>query len=667
MSVRQRIRERKQFSRRTVVLSILLVAVMLIYSFSLLNYQIINAADYSNQARGAYSRTAVIKAARGEILDRYGRQFAVNRNGYDIVFNSAYLDRSQLNNIISRLMEVMNEFGEKWNDDLPLTYEEPFDFTDEGTAKSTLLRTLDVAHYATAEDCFTQLIERYSLEGMDTKTQRLLAGVRYTMEIANFSVANPYSFASDISEKLMLRISESGFMLDGVVISNVPVREYVQGDLASNIIGTVGSMNADQWQEYKELGYSYSDKIGVTGIEAAYEEYLHGTDGEMTYTYDGDGNIVSSEVTKEPIPGNTLILSLDKNLQVKTQTALGELITSLNSQGGTATGGAAVAIDIKSGEVILAATYPTFDINQYFTNYTELANQKNSPLTNRAFAGVYPPGSSLKPIMGIAALETGALAEDEHIFCKRVYEYYASVGYTPSCMGRHGSIGINTALSKSCNYFFFEIGRRMGINTINSYLYKFGLGEKTGVEVYESQGILDDAQGDWFGGDTLQVSIGQHNAFTPIQICSATATIANGGTRYKTTLVNKIMSYDLNSTYYELSPEVKSSFSIEPAVLNAVKEGMLSVTEDGTGSTVFKDYDIKIGGKTGTAQTDSGADHNIFVAFAPYDDPQIAVAVVIEHGASSYTSGSVMKAIMNAYFFNEDDSNGQDNVNLPLK
>lgn len=667
MTNKQKNREKKRFLSRSAALSVILAAVLIVYIFSLLNYQVINAEKYSNQAKGAYSRTAVIKASRGEILDRYGRQLAVNRNGYDIVFNSAYLDRSQINNTIEKLMAVMNEYGEKWNDDLPISYEMPCTFTDDGTAKKTLLRLLDVAHYATAEDCFTLLVKRYSLEGLDTARQRLLAGVRYTMEVANFSVANPYSFASDISENLMIRISESAFMLDGVSVTIVPVREYVQGNLASNVIGTVGSMNADQWEKYKELGYSYSDKIGVTGIEAAYEEYLHGTDGQMTYTYDGDGNLIDSEVTIAPIPGKTLIMSLDKNLQVKTQQALHELITKLNSEGGTATGGAAVAMNIKTGEILLAATYPNFDINQYFTNYTELASQKNSPLTNRAFTGVYPPGSSIKPIVGIAAMQTGHLISDEHIRCTHEYTFYKDVGYAPKCMGRHGSIGVVTALSKSCNYFFFELGRRMGIKTLNDYLYEFGFGEKTGVEVYESAGIMDDASGNWFGGNTLQVAIGQHNAFTPIQICSATSTLANGGTRYKTTLVNKILSYDLNKNYYELKPETLSKVNIQPAVLKIIKDGMLSVTEDGTGSTVFKDYTVKIGGKTGTSQTDKGADHNIFVAFAPFDDPEIAVSVVIEHGASSYTSGSVMRAIMDAYFFGGEEDNVNGEINTPLK
>ncbi len=657
----------KIFLKRSNALALILAAVMFIYSFSLFGYQVVNADKYSAQAGGAYSRTTVIKAARGEILDRYGRQLAVNRNGYDIVFNRAYLKTADLNPLIEKLLVIMNEFGEEWNDDLPLSKTAPFSFTDDGAAKNALLRTLDVAHYATAEDCFKLLIKRYALEGMSAEKQRIIAGVRYTMELANFSVANPYSFASDISEKLMLRISESAFMLDGVYISTVPVREYVQGDLASNIIGTVGSMNAEQWEKYKELGYSYNDKIGVTGIEAAYEEQLHGIDGEMTYTYDGDGNVIGSEVTREPIPGKTVILSLDKNLQQKTQKALHELITKLNSEGGTATGGAAVALDLKNNEVLLAATYPYFNINDYFSKYTELASAKGSPLTNRAFAGVYPPGSSIKPIVGIAALQTNALKMDEYITCKRTYEYYADVGFAPNCMHRHGAIGIVTALSKSCNYYFFELGRRMGIRTLNDYLSKFGLGEKTGVEVYESAGIFDKAESNWFAGNTIQVAIGQHNAFTPIQICSAAATIANGGTRYKTTLVNKILSYDLNETYYENKPEVLSTVDIQDNVLEIIKKGMLSVTEDGTGSAVFKDYPIKIGGKTGTSQTDGGADHNVFVAFAPFDDPEIAVAVVLEHGASSYTSGSVMKAIMDAYFFNSEEDSTQVTPNTPLK
>lgn len=661
------VNKKRAFSKHHIILALLLAAVLVFYSFKMVDYQLVNASLYSAQAKGAYSRTAVIKAARGEILDRYGRQLAVNRNGYDIVFNRAYLEKDQFNDTIKTMMALLEEYSAEWEDDLPLATESPFDFTDDGTAKKTLLNTLNAAHYATAEDCFTLLVKRYSLEGLDSNMQRKIMGVRYTMEIANFSVANPYTFASDISEELMLRVSESGFMIKGISISTVPVREYVSGTLASNIIGTVGSMNADDWETLRDKGYSYSDKIGITGIEAKYEEYLHGTDGEITYTLDGNGNIISTEITKEPVPGKTVVLSLDKNLQSSTQNALETLITNLNSTGGTATGGAAVAIDIKTGEVLLAANYPTFDVNDYFSEYNELVAAKNSPLTNRSLAGIYPPGSSIKPIIGIAALQTGNLALDETIRCTRAYTYYQSAGFTPSCMGHHGSINVVTALSKSCNFFFYELGRRMGISTVNSYLSQFGFGQKTGVEIYESAGLLDDASSGWFAGNTIQVAIGQHNAFTPIQICSATATIANSGTRYKTTLINRIVSYDLANTYYENEPTVLNEVEIRDDVLNIIKSGMLSVTEDGTGSRVFGDYPIKIGGKTGTSQTDSGADHNVFVAFAPFDNPEIAVAVVIEHGASSYTSGSVMKAIMDAYFFNQEEKYVESGVNTPLK
>lgn len=661
------INKKRPFSKHNVVLALILAAVLVFYSFKMLDYQVVNASLYSNQAKNAYTRTSVIKASRGEILDRYGRQLAVNRNGYDIVFNRAYLEKDELNGVIQEMMNLLNEFGAEWNDDLPLELTPPFAFTDDAAAKKTLLRIIDVAHYATAEDCFKQLVKRYSLEGIDSSLQRKIMGVRYTMEVANFSIANPYTFASDISEELMLRVCESTFMTDGIMVNTVPVREYVQGNLASNIIGTVGAMNAEDWQKLRDKGYSYSDKIGITGIEAKYEEYLHGTDGEITYTLDGNNNIISSEVTKAPIPGKTLILSIDKNLQLSTQNALAELITSLNSKGGRATGGAAVAIDIKTGEVLLAANYPTFDVNEYFSKYNELASNHYKPLTNRSFAGIYPPGSSIKPIISIASLQNGQLTADERITCTKVYRFYENVGFTPSCMGRHGSINVVTALSRSCNYFFYEMGRRLGIDTVNSYLKQFGLGEKTGVEIYESAGIRDDAKSGWFAGNTIQVAIGQHNAFTPIQICAATATIANSGVRYKTTLVNSILSYDLSETYYKNEATVLNTVNIRDDVLDTVKAGMLSVTEDGTGSQVFRDYPIQVGGKTGTSQTDGGADHNVFVAFAPFESPEIAVAVVIEHGASSYTSGSVMRSVMDAYFFNQEAAYVDNDINILLK
>ena len=513
----------------------------------------------------------------------------------------------------------------------------------------TFLSSIGLAHYASSQNAFDKLIETYKLSEYTAEEARIIMGVRYTMVYSNFSIANPYVFAEDVPTAVMQKVSESSFLLDGVTVETAHFREYVDTDLAPHLIGTVGSIYAEQWDELKEKGYSYNDKVGKSGIEAYAEDILRGTDGEITYYIDANKVIIGSEVTKEPIPGKTVMLTLDKTIQDDTQAALKEVILGLNENGGRCTGGAAVVMNIHSGEIFASANYPTYDMNTYMTDYNSILNAPNNPLINRAFQGIYPIGSTIKPIVAIAGIDNGLLTATENICCVRTYRYFKD--YTPSCMHTHGNISLNRALAKSCNYFFFEVGRRVGASRLTDYYTQFGLGVKTGVEISDSSGLLADvAEG---SGDTLQIAIGQKNAFTPLQMAVYTSTLANGGTRYKATLIDRIVSYDLKETYSESKGEVLNTVKINPSTLASVKEGMLSVTEDGTGRAVFSSYSIKVGGKTGTAQNE-GLDHSLFVAFAPFENPEIAIAVVLEHGSSGYAAGSIVKAALDAYFFSQE-------------
>ena len=423
----------------------------------------------------------------------------------------------------------------------------------------------------------------------------------------------------------------------------------------------MGPIFKEEWEEYRKKGYSYNDKVGKSGIEAWGEEYLRGTDGEMTYRLDKDGNIISKEVTVEPKAGKTIMLTLDKNMQKIAQNSLEETVRELQSKGGTARAGAAVVVDIKNGGVLTAANYPTYDSATLGENYTALSQNPDKPLTDRAFQGVYPIGSTIKPIVAIAAMDNGLYTTDEHIFCSKRYTLFAD--YQPSCMGYHRSIGLTTALSKSCNYFFFELGRRVGAITLTDYYKQFGLGVKTGVEVDDASGIILEPKSNGVGGDTLQISIGQLNAFTPLQLANYAATLANGGNHYKASLINRIVSYDMSETYKDFKPEVKNKVNISEKSLSAVKEGMLSVTVDGTGQATLGNYPIKVGGKTGTSQVTGKADHSVFIAFAPFDSPEIAISVVLEHGASGFAAGTVVKNLLDAYFFTESDYGGE---NMPF-
>lgn len=645
------------------VLSVLLVVVLLLYTVKVYSMQIINPEKYTGKADGATAtRTSVLKAPRGEILDCYGRQIAVNRDGYNIVFNKAYV-KEDLNDVILALVKLLDKNKTEWFDELPITKKAPYKFV-EGESTDKLISKLELAHYATAQDCFTRMVEKYELEEYSEKEQRLIMGVRYGMDISDFSVSYPYTFAEDIPTELMRKISESGFMLSGVTVDVVPFREYSDTSLAVNLIGTVGPIFAEDWdnpdkgENYKARGYSYNDKVGKSGIEYWAEEYLRGTDGQITYHIDANGNTVYSEVTKEPIAGKTVMLTLDKKIQRTAQDSLASHIKELKSKGGSVTAGSAVVIDINSGGVITSANYPTYDSATLGKNYDKLKDDPAKPLTDRAFQGVYPIGSTIKPIVSVAAIENHLYEKGETIRCVHQYNYFAD--YKPRCMGTHGSINLKTALSKSCNYFFFELGRRLGAVKLTDYFKQFGLGVKTGVEVNDSSGILVAPATDGVGGDTLQFAIGQLNAFTPLQVANYTATLANGGTHYKATLIDSIVSYDLSTVYDDNEPEVVNKIEIKDSTLDLVKEGMLSVTEDGTGRAALGDYPIKVGGKTGTSQVINAADHSVFIAYAPFDNPEIAISVVLEHGSSGYTAGTVVRDILDAYFFSDYNASKED-------
>ncbi len=647
----------KKSQTKLTVLSVFLVCVIVLFSVRVYSIQITNADKYVDKNDGASSvLTAVLKAPRGEILDCYGRQIAINRDGYNIVFNKAYI-RDNLNDVILTLVKLMESSGSEWNDRLPMARTAPYAFVKDGDTEE-LIEILELAHYATAQNCFDEMVSRYGLEGYKPDDQRRIMGVRYSMTAADFSISYPFTFAEDIPTELMRKVSESSFLLSGVTVEVVPFREYTDTSLAVNLIGSVGPIYKEEWEEYKAKGYSYDDKIGKSGIEAWGEEYLRGIDGEVTYRLDAEGNIMSKEVTKEPIAGKTIMLTLDKVMQRSAQDSLAQVVRKLQSEGGSVTAGSAVAVRIDSASVICAANYPTYDSATMSEKYDSLLKDPAKPLTNRAFQGVYPIGSTIKPIVAIAALENGKLQHGETIKCVKNYALFAD--YQPDCMHYHGYMNLKNALSKSCNYFFFELGKRLGALSLTDYFKQFGLGVKTGVEVGDSAGIIVEPTSNGLGGDTLQFAIGQKNAFTPLQLANYTAALANGGTHYKASLISQIVSYDMSEVYEKRKAQIVNTISMSEKNLTAVKEGMLSVTEDGTGRAALGDYPIKVGGKTGTSQVEGKVDHSVFIAFAPFDKPEIAISVVLEHGNSGYSAGTVVRNIMDTYFFADSKSPQED-------
>jgi len=666
--------KKKKKNPRIITLTAILLVVMLAFGVRMSDFQLINADEYASEGANISTRTATIKATRGEILDRFGRPIAVNREGYDVVFNGAYMISTNMNTTIKTMTDLLNSYGNEFVDTLPMDKNSPYEFNSDSEKQvSTLKSDLGLNNYATAQNCFDEMVKRYSLEGMNTTDKRTIMGVRYSMDSEDFSISLPFTFAEDVSSKLMTVILESESDLPGVEIKVVSYREYVDDTLAPQLMGKVGKIQAKDWEKYKAAGYSYDDKVGNGGVEEAFEDYLRGKDGTVTYKVDGSGNILSSIITTQPINGNTVKLSIDKALQIVAQNKLKEIVESENSNGGGVTGAAVVAVDVNTGQVLASADYPTFTLSAYDdkSTYEALSIDETKPLFDRAFNGQYPPGSVFKPSVACAGLQCGAITATEKINCVGQYTYFKD--YQPSCMHHHGPMDVVSALSQSCNYFFFETGRRIGIERLNSFCRQLGLGEYTGIEVSETNGILAGPEYSksvgktWNPGDVIQAAIGQlDNAFSPLQLAMYTATIANGGTRYQATLLNEVLNYTLDNSVYESTGKVLNQLEISDEDLATVKTGMLSVAEEGTAKAYFKNYPIKVAGKTGTAQT-TGLDHSVFTVFAPYDNPEIAISVVVEHGRYSRTTGPVAMALLDEYFFNSTNLYSEPAANTLLQ
>jgi len=648
--------------KRIVFLCILLAVILFGYSFRLFDWQVL---DRQNHVSNSLSTTAIytsIPAARGEVLDRYGRPFAVNAEGYNIVFNRIYMPKDKLNDTILSLVSILNAAGEKYNDQCPVSKTEPYKFEEtDSISPATMISELKLAHYATVENCVDEMIKQFELENYTKEQQRIIMGVRLTMIVADYSDPIPFTFAESVSINTVSKIEEYSAKYPGVETSVVTVRKYVSGSIAPHIIGYIGPIYAEEWDELKDKNYSYNDKVGKSGIEKYSENYLRGTNGTLKTTRDSSGKVLSTEVVKEPVAGNTVMLTIDRNLQEVAQKSLKELIQYRQTQADSrsADAGAIVVMNVNTGEILAAVTYPSYDMETYENNYASLLNNSDLPLFNRAFDGVYAPGSTFKSATAAIGLELNKVTASENICCLGTYKYFAD--YQPSCMHTHGNLDTVNALKVSCNYYFYELGRRIGIDKLNEYCRKFGLGVETGVELGESKGILAGPEyrkeigSYWTEGDTIQAAIGQSdNGFTPLQLATYASTIANGGTRYKSHIIKEVRSYDLDKVIAKTEPTVVDTVGISAEVIDIVKKGMLSVTSEGTLSKIFVDYPLQVGGKTGTATTFyDGVEYNngVFIAFAPYEKPEIAVAILGEKAGFGSGCAGPAYDIFDAYFF----------------
>lgn len=654
---------------RVAFIATLFGVIFILFGLKLIEMQVVEGAEYANLANLQVNKSQTVPAARGEIVDRYGRPMAMNRTGFNVIFDRAFLPTGKENDTILRLVEILKESHEPWLDNLPMATSYPFEFAGSENDIARLKKAVEVNTAASAADVWYWLVEIYDLEGYTPDQQRILAGVRYEMVQRGFSVTTQYTFAEDVSIATITKIKEHSFELAGVDVQESTIREYVSGSIAPHVVGRTGPIFPQDMDKYKKLGYSANEVVGNEGLELAMETELRGSNGKRQITFQ-NGVTIGAVETEPAKPGNTIVTTLDTKLQKVAQDALEKQIklmqTDLSTyppgEGHEAEVGGVVAIDPRTGEILVMASHPGYDLSTYKQDYVENVNNPLLPFFNRALNGAYAPGSTFKPCVGTAGLNEAVVDRNTRVTCQRVYTRWQD--YQPTCLGFHGQVNVITALQHSCNIFFYETGYQLGIDRIGKYAKMYGLGEPTGVELREEVGhraskeYSKSINKDWNEGDVVQAAIGQdENRFSLLQLANYTATIANRGKRMKAHLVKSVVSYNFEEAIRDVQPEVLETMDIKDGVFDVVIDGMVAAAgPGGTSLGLFNNYPVTVAAKTGTPQTSPTTQNSVYICFAPVEDPQIAIAVIIEDGWHGFTGAPVAKEIMNEYFFASSDA-----------
>ena len=690
---------------RLVFLGLFVLAVLAVFFVKLYDLQIVQGNQaYENSVNSIVSHETVI-AARGNIMDRYGRLLVSNRSCNNLFIKDEELlmnediSIDEANAIILQMCAIIEENGDSYNDELPITMEPPWEFTDMSATQSLLLKAWLSANKmdpdASAVEIMAKMRSRYAIDGnYSAEELRIIAGVRYGVNVRYDINTSDYIFARDVSINTITALMEAD--LPGIEVQVSYVREY-NTSYAPHILGYTGLMSAEQYKRYKDLDYPLDAIVGQSGAEAAFESMLHGVDGEAEITRTAEGIVTSTTYTKTPKPGNNIYLTLDIRLQAAAESTLANYIetTNLETEAENAqaqaehrprdvreliTGGAIVAIDTRTGEPLAMASYPSYNLETYWDDYNTLLENENRPLTNRVLSGLYSPGSTWKPCMAVAGIDTGFFGADTMVNCTTIYDKYIDDGYAPGCTGGpHGELNVSGALTYSCNYFFFTVGDTIGIDNIDKYAKMLGLGEPTGIELAEAtgrvsspaykaelyKGMRDQA---WYAADTLLASIGQGlTGITPLQLGRYAAAIANGGTVYSCSILKSASSYDYSESVYEREPEVMSQVDTPQTTWDLIHEGMRGAVTNrwGTAYVPFAGFQYEVAAKTGTTETESSTNDAFFICFAPYQSPEIAVAVAIENGSKGANLGVMARDMLQYYFdFQMSTQNTEDELTL---
>ena len=656
--------------RRVIALLVFFGAFLLLFAAVLYDAQILHGGENRAKSISSNAASETVTASRGIITDRNGKVLVSNRLAYTLVFDrSGFDDDAALNAAILRLVQLCEETGTGWNDTLPIG--RVGNFLRYSNARSEtfdkFIEKNDLTSGASGRQLLSELRELYHVdESLSEREARLIVGVRYELHSRD-----SYTFAEDVSTEVLSLITDGRY--EGVTIRTASARVYNTA-LAAHILGTIGPIWQEEWSSnedtgyvgYADKGYSMNDLVGKDGVEKAFESYLRGTDGRRLITTDETGKITGELYTREPQPGGTVALTLDIDLQADVEAALAETISGMIDKDSNERGGAAAVVSVGTGEVLALASYPTYDLSTFNEDYDELVNDQRLPMFNRATQGIYAPGSTFKMVTAVAALESGIITPSSIIQDRGIYTYYKDP--QPMCWiysqtgSTHGRINVSQAITDSCNYFFYEVGRLTGIRTLDSYASQFGLGQSTGIEIGDSSGVLaspewaESHDQEWTDGQTITAAIGQsYNLFTPLQLANYVATLVGGGDHYQAHLLKNVKAYDNSRLLYMYDDKSMNTVEISDSTLSAVTRGMHELTVSGSVAYAFENCVVSAGAKTGSAQVGTDIANGVFVAYAPYEKPEIAVAIVIEKGGSGAALANTAVEIINSWFSRAQD------------
>ena len=679
---------------RSAILAALVIAASFLCGLRLLEIQIADGGKYLAMTQSSHTFTQPIEAARGKIADSTGKILNTNELNCSVNLQKSYLEAGTENEVIYRILTVLIKNGEEWNESLPITRTQPYQFEkDRENAVDSLKIRMKLGVYATVENCMNALYETYDIsDKYEEPMRRYIAGVRYEMSLKDFSTENKFELASGISSDTVLELKELSSLMSGMEISEGWNRLYLDGTTAPHIRGTVGAISAEKYAELKSSGYNMNDIIGTSGIELALESTLRGERGVREITRNSDGMKGSDEIIQEPQSGNSVMLTIDSKFQNMVEQIVQYRMDFLHSpyyttamdatlRGNQTEIGSAVVLNVKDGSVLAMVTLPSYDINDLVENYGAVLNAKNSPLLNRAINGEYRPGSTFKTITATAGLAEGVITPSTTITCNQVYTYYAP-SFTPKCTGYHGAITVQYGLKHSCNIFFYETARRMGIDRLAYWASRFGVGQDLGFEIPMSTGrmtspeIFDKLGLEWNASDTIQAGIGQSETLlTPLHLATQAMTIANNGVRYRPHVVKAIYNYDFTELIEEIQPEIMDEMTGMDDIFAEVKAGMKRVSENANfllDGGWYNIYDYKGIGKenvctkTGSPEVIAMTRFNsTIVGFYPADDPEIAFGVCMENSEySRHVACNIISAYVTGEFNPVYDEDG--NAMYPL-